>query len=163
MDRKLKLFHDCDHVSYLADQLYVASNRTVYQYTLTGQRVRKMDGWDMWGFALNPDGNRLYITDFDNNRLLTADMHGRGLAILADEDIKGPTGVCVSPCGKVFVCGSHFGTIIQIDSEGKHKLSIQATKEDRVSSPLSVYFDIRTSSLLVGQSDDADLLVLILK
>ncbi|XP_052770105.1 uncharacterized protein LOC128209887 isoform X1 [Mya arenaria] len=91
MDRKLKLFHDCDHVSYLADQLYVASNRTVYQYTLTGQRVRKMDGWDMWGFALNPDGNRLYITDFDNNRLLTTDMHGRGLAILADEDIKGPT------------------------------------------------------------------------
>ncbi|XP_052770106.1 uncharacterized protein LOC128209887 isoform X2 [Mya arenaria] len=85
------LFHDCDHVSYLADQLYVASNRTVYQYTLTGQRVRKMDGWDMWGFALNPDGNRLYITDFDNNRLLTTDMHGRGLAILADEDIKGPT------------------------------------------------------------------------
>ncbi|XP_052769092.1 uncharacterized protein LOC128209200 [Mya arenaria] len=164
MEREIELTHDCNHVAYMTEHLYIASDYTVYQYTRTGQRVREIYTADGLGWnRVAVSRSRLYITNYNENKLVTVDMEGQVLATLVDTDLDRPTGVCVSPSGQVFVCGYISNTILQVDSQGQQKLATLANKNDDVSCPQSMHFDSRTSSLLVGQNNTDDLLVLKLK
>ncbi|XP_052770087.1 uncharacterized protein LOC128209871 [Mya arenaria] len=164
MEREIELTHDCNHVSYMAMHLIISSDDTVNQYTLAGQRVReiyKIDGLGWYRVAVSP--SRLYITNYNENKLITVDMQGEVIATLVDNDLDRPTGVCVSPSGQVFVCGYISDTILQVDSQGNQKLATLANKKNDVSCPQSMHFNSRTSSLLLGQNNTDDLLVLKLK
>ncbi|WAR19413.1 hypothetical protein MAR_001251 [Mya arenaria] len=183
MNRKLNLEHDCFYMSYREGHLYVSSIDSVYNYILSDQRVRDIGQrgreivWEpgreiyktltgrIWAIAVSAGGGRLYINDYYNDTLVTVDIQGRVLATLKDENLKGTRCVHVSPSGNVFLCGSTSNTILQVDSEGKHRLTTLATKENGVPvcRPQALCFDSRTSSLLVGQHGTDNLLVLKLK
>ncbi|KAH3749256.1 hypothetical protein DPMN_183749 [Dreissena polymorpha] len=66
--------------------------------------------------AVSPTGDKLYITDYSQNKLLTLARDGSVLATFTDHALLEPCDVHVTPAGQVLVCGMGSHTILQVDS-----------------------------------------------
>ncbi|KAH3825115.1 hypothetical protein DPMN_126988 [Dreissena polymorpha] len=113
----------------------------------------------VWKCAVSPTGDRLYITDNWHDKLLTLAREGTLLATYTDPALWRPVGLHVTPAGQVLVCGAWSDTVLQVGWKGKSKLATLATREDGVSDPESVYYSSTTSSIIVGQRWDNNILV----
>ena len=100
--------------------------------------------------AVSPTGDRLYITSWQQDKLLTLARDGTLLATYTDPALGVPTGLHVTPAGQVLVCGDLRHTILQVGWEGESKLATLATREDGVEYPQSVCYSSTTSSIIVG-------------
>ncbi|KAH3895718.1 hypothetical protein DPMN_019883 [Dreissena polymorpha] len=109
--------------------------------------------------AVSPTGDRLYITSPDQNKLLTLARDGTLLAAYSDTALYSLSGIHVTPAGQVLVCGYLSDTVQQVGWEGQSKLATLATKEDGVWRPWSVCYCSTTSSIIVGQGWDNNILV----
>ncbi|KAH3742104.1 hypothetical protein DPMN_048838 [Dreissena polymorpha] len=110
--------------------------------------------------AVSPTGDKLYITNYRQNKLLTLARDGTLLATLTDPALERPDGLHVTPACQVLVCGGWSNIILQGDSEGKSKLATLATrKRDGLSWPESVCYSSTTSSIIVGQYYNNNILV----
>ncbi|KAH3790917.1 hypothetical protein DPMN_169125 [Dreissena polymorpha] len=109
--------------------------------------------------AVSPTGDRLYISSYWSNKLLTLARDGTLLAKYSDPALHGPYGLQVTPAGQVLVCGYLSDTVLQVGWEGQRKLATLATQEDGVRYPWSVCYSSTTSSIIVGQKWDDNILV----
>ncbi|KAH3894340.1 hypothetical protein DPMN_018496 [Dreissena polymorpha] len=109
--------------------------------------------------AVSPTGDKLYIINQHQHKLLTLARDGTLLATLTDPELDTPRGLQVTPLGQVLVCGWRSLTILQVDWEGKSKLASLATERDGVWNPRSVCYSSTTSSIIVGQWDSNNILV----
>ncbi|KAH3832939.1 hypothetical protein DPMN_106235 [Dreissena polymorpha] len=110
--------------------------------------------------AVSPTGDRLYIiTSYLKNKLLTLARDGTLLATYTDPALRDPTGLHVTPAGQVLVCGYRSHTVLQVGWEGESKLANLATEEDGLWYPWSVCYSSTTSSIIVGQWEDNNILV----
>ncbi|KAH3895614.1 hypothetical protein DPMN_019779 [Dreissena polymorpha] len=109
--------------------------------------------------AVSPTGDRLYITSLQQNKLLTLARDGTLLATYSDPALGWLRGLHVTPAGQVLVCGDHFHTVVQVGWEGESKLATLATQKDGVRRPQSVCYCSTTSSIIVGQYWDDNILV----
>ncbi|KAH3749149.1 hypothetical protein DPMN_183640 [Dreissena polymorpha] len=163
--RKLQLHHACFGIACHQDDLYITDQTALYKYTLSGKQVSKMYE-DKSGpctvrmCAVSPTGDKLYIINNSDNKVLTLARVGSVLATFTDPALIGPCYVHVTPAGQVLVCGGESHTIIQVVDEGRKKLAILATKEDGVVSPESVCYNRHTASILVGLFENNSILVL---
>ncbi|KAH3814284.1 hypothetical protein DPMN_142779 [Dreissena polymorpha] len=108
--------------------------------------------------AVSPTGDRLYITSY-LNKLLTLARDGTLLATYTDPALGGLSGLHVTPAGQVLVCGWKSDTVQQVGWEGKSKLATLATQEDGLRNPWSVCYSSTTSSIIVGQHRNNNILV----
>lgn len=92
----------------------------------------------------------------------TLDHTGNVLSTLKEPDLKFTGGVTVSSTGTVFLCGWKSNIILQVDRDGKRKLSALATSSDGLDKPRSLWFNSKTNELFVGQ-DKSQMLVMKLK
>ncbi|KAH3879814.1 hypothetical protein DPMN_003721 [Dreissena polymorpha] len=113
----------------------------------------------VWRCAVSPTGDRLYITNWDQYKLLTLARDGTLLATYSDPALVGPHDLHVTPAGQVLVCGYWSHTVLQVGWEGESKLANLATREDGVRYPRSVCYSSTTSSIIVGQQCDDNILV----
>ncbi|XP_052805853.1 uncharacterized protein LOC128235153 [Mya arenaria] len=153
--RKFTTNHRCVCIAHDQGQLYVSSWNILYQYNMNGKIIRniyedKSIGLTVRRFVVSPDGERIYVTSYNEHKLITLDKTGNVLSSLEDTDLKYPSGLCVSPHGHVFVCGLGSNTVLQMDREGTQKVATLVRKADGVSKPQSLCFSEKTSSLLVG-------------
>ncbi|KAH3749414.1 uncharacterized protein LOC127847627 isoform X1 [Dreissena polymorpha] len=151
---KLQLKHACVGIACHQEDLYISDYTALYKYTLSGKQVSKMyedktGDFTVKACAVSPTGDKLYITNVSNKKVLTLARDGSVLATFTDHALLEPY-VHVTPAGQVLVCGFLSNTIIQVDDEGRKKLAILATQEDGVVSPLSVCYNRHTASILVG-------------
>ncbi|KAH3895172.1 hypothetical protein DPMN_019332 [Dreissena polymorpha] len=110
--------------------------------------------------AVSPTGDRLYIISQGQDKLLTLARDGTLLATYTDPALGRLTGLHVTPAGQVLVCGVWPNTVLQVGWEGESKLATLATKEDgEVWSPESVCYSSTTSSIIVGQFRNDEILV----
>ncbi|KAH3749329.1 hypothetical protein DPMN_183825 [Dreissena polymorpha] len=98
---------------------------------------------------MSPTGDKLYISNYSDDKLLTLARDGSVLATFTDPALQCPLGIHVTPAGQVLVSGWGSNTILQVDSEGKRKLATLATHEDGVESPRSVCYNRHTSSIII--------------
>ncbi|KAH3750333.1 hypothetical protein DPMN_184854 [Dreissena polymorpha] len=75
-----------------------------------------------WRCSVSPTGEKLYIPNFSQHKLLILARNGSVLATFSDPAHQHPQNVHVTPEGQVLVCGEVSNTIIQLDSEGRRKL-----------------------------------------
>ncbi|KAH3702057.1 hypothetical protein DPMN_077058 [Dreissena polymorpha] len=106
--------------------------------------------------AVSPTGDKLYIINFNQDKLLTLARDGSVLSIFMDPEFLCPTCVHVTPAGQVLVCGQIYNTIVQIDSKGSKKLATLATKMDSLR---SVCYNSNTDSIIVGMDNNTIILV----
>ncbi|KAH3693424.1 hypothetical protein DPMN_080856 [Dreissena polymorpha] len=109
--------------------------------------------------VVSPTGDRLYITNPEQNKLLTLARDGTLLATYSDTALRDPSGLHVTPAGQVLVCGYLSDTVIQVGWEGESKLATLATQKDGVRYPYSVCYSSTTSSIIVGLIEDDTILV----
>ncbi|KAH3749226.1 hypothetical protein DPMN_183719 [Dreissena polymorpha] len=154
--RKLQLQHKCGGIAFHQGDLYITSFTALYKYTLNGKRVSKMyedtsDGYTVYKCAVSSTGDKLYITNYRQHKVLTLARDGSVLATFTDPALEGPRGVHVTPAGQVLVCGgiSPDPFILQVDSEGKRKLATLGM-ENCMQTLVSVCYNRHTASIIVG-------------
>ncbi|KAH3749810.1 uncharacterized protein LOC127848195 [Dreissena polymorpha] len=153
--RKLQLKHACFGIACHKEDLYITDQTALYKYTLSGKKVSKMfedksGPYTVNRCAVSPTGDKLYITNKTQHKLITLARDGSVLATFTDPALQEPFDVHVTPAGQVLVCGGRSDTIIQVDDEGRKKLAILATQEDEMVAPRSVCYNRHTASILVG-------------
>ncbi|KAH3879267.1 uncharacterized protein LOC127875031 [Dreissena polymorpha] len=153
--RKLKLQHECTSIVQNQGNLYICSGTALYKFTLSGKLVSWLYGdtsadLTVYKCAVSPTGDRLYITSWDQHKLLTLARDGTLLATYSDLALGWPTGLHVTPAGQVLVCGYLSDTVLQVGWEGESKLATLATQKDGMRYPVSVCFSSSSSSIIVG-------------
>ncbi|KAH3852002.1 hypothetical protein DPMN_094491 [Dreissena polymorpha] len=90
-------------------------------------------------------------------------MDGTVMSIFTDTELQGPYGINVTPAGQVLVCGEISNTVIQVDREVKKRIATLATQKDGLQMPRSVFYNQKSGSVIVGQCNNENILVFILK
>ncbi|XP_052781959.1 uncharacterized protein LOC128218350 [Mya arenaria] len=163
--RKFTTDYICFSIAHHENQLYVGSKTALYQHTMDGRLVKKIHE-DKSGklavvrCAVSPDGEIIYVSNFDGNKLISLDRCGRVLSSFTDPELQSVSGLCVSPSGLVFVSGGSSDTVIQVDSEGTKKLATLARKADGMNTPIALCLVENTSTLVVGGQKEDDIVVL---
>ncbi|KAH3790960.1 hypothetical protein DPMN_169168 [Dreissena polymorpha] len=162
--RKLKLQHYCPGIAHNQGDLYICSDTALYKFTLSGKLVCRLyedssADFIVYKCAVSPTGDRLYITSYNKHKLLTLARDGTLLATYTDPALRYTTALHVTPAGQVLVCGYWSHTVLQVDWEGESKLANLATEEDGVRLPQSVCYSSTTSSIIVGQYRNNNILV----
>ncbi|XP_052268728.1 uncharacterized protein LOC127870110 [Dreissena polymorpha] len=108
--RKFQLQHECTGIAHHYGDLFVTSGQELYKYSLNGKLICRLyqdrsADWTVFKCAVSPTGDRLYITCYLNNKLLTLARDGTLLATYTDPALGVPTGLHVTPAGQVLVCG----------------------------------------------------------
>ena len=112
----------------------------------------------VYSCAVSQTGDKLYIGNYNQKKLLTLARDGSVLSSFTDPELVRPSCVHVTPAGQVLVCGYISNTILQIDSKGSRKLATLATRRD---GPRSVFYNSNTDSIIaiVGQTCSKKILV----
>ncbi|KAH3780746.1 hypothetical protein DPMN_158568 [Dreissena polymorpha] len=157
--RKFQLQHECTCITHHQGDLFVTSGKELYKYSLNGKQLCRLyqdrsADLPVYKCAVSLTGDRLYITSYRQDKLLTLARDGTLLATYTDPALQWPYGLHVTPAGQVLVCGWRSHTVLQVDREGKSKLATLATEEDGVRWPQSVCYSSITSSIIVGQDRD---------
>ncbi|XP_052251363.1 uncharacterized protein LOC127858347 [Dreissena polymorpha] len=149
IDRTLPLQHQCRGIDHHQGTLFVTSGTALYKYSMTGKLISKLyEDTSVCCCAVCPTGDKVYVTNWDQHKLLTLGMDGSCLACFTDPELEYPGGVHVLPAGQVLVCGWGSHNIIQVDNEGRKKLANFNSGFMRY--PWSVYYNKITSSIIVG-------------
>ncbi|KAH3829128.1 hypothetical protein DPMN_131116 [Dreissena polymorpha] len=148
---KFKLPHLADGIAHHCGALYITSGTALYHYTLTGTLVNKLfedigDGLRVVKCAVSLAGDRIYVTNYYQSKLLTLAMDGTLISKFTDPELQCPWGVHVTPEGHVLVCGYSSNNVIQVDHEGKKKLA----KIDGVMNPFCVCVNTNIDQIAVG-------------
>ncbi|KAH3881893.1 hypothetical protein DPMN_005820 [Dreissena polymorpha] len=162
--RKFQLQHECTCITHHQGDLFVTSGKELYKYTLNGKLICRLyqdrQDWTVNKCAVSPTGDRLYITSYYQHKLLTLARDGTLLATYSDPALEWPSGLHVTPAGQVLVCGGWPYTVLQVGWEGESKLATLYTGESYgVRSPWSVCYISTTSSIIVGQWENNNILV----
>ncbi|KAH3819912.1 uncharacterized protein LOC127881637 [Dreissena polymorpha] len=166
--RKFSLQHDVKGIAHHQGALYITSGAALYHYTLTGSLVKKLyeDAgyiFRVWKCAVSPAGDRIYVTNYEQQKLLTLATDGTLISTFEHSEVQGPYGLDVTPAGQVLVSGYSSHTVIQIDGEGRHKLATLALQKDGLGQPASVCYNTNTHQMIVGLTNNSKIIVMDLK
>lgn len=159
LSRKFGLNHPACGLAYCYGQILVGSDTAIYVYTTLGKLVKKLyedrsGSTTVWRFAFGEDSKIFYVPNVSGRQLNTIDVYGNKLTTFKESGFKSPEAVCVAGNGNVFVCDGASNSIIQLDRDGRKKISKVADGKDGVASPRSLWYHGKTSELIVGQWDD---------
>lgn len=158
--RTIRLNAGCEGIEHFRGHLYVGYNQSLNIFTTDGKFVKKLYTGCVLRLAIGEDGKNIYVVNgYITNCLVTLDDHGNALSTLQDEELVVPTSIAAADNGSVFVCGRKLCSIIQVDKDGKKKLTTLATVENGLVSPDALFFDGTTSELLVGQAENSVLVM----
>ena len=157
--RTVNLDHNCRGITYHGGNLYVGSVDGLFVYTVAGSFVKKLYNGDVVGVTCSSQGDKIYVTSGYDTNVTTLDYTGRILSTLETDDLNNPTGLTYLDNENIVVCGCESHTIVQVDKDGKRKLSTLATSSDGVFAPWSLYFNTKTRALIVGQTSDTILVM----
>ncbi|XP_052253921.1 uncharacterized protein LOC127860121 isoform X1 [Dreissena polymorpha] len=163
--RKFSVQHYVKGIAHLKGELYITSGTALYHYTLTGSFVKKLyedagDSVRVFKCSVSPAGDRIYVTNHRQHKLLTLATDGTLISTFTDPELQNPLGLQVTPAGQVLVCGYSSHTVIQVDGEGKKKLATLASRKDGLSQPASVCYNTNTNQIIVGLTNNSKIIVM---
>ncbi|KAH3798026.1 hypothetical protein DPMN_151616 [Dreissena polymorpha] len=163
--RKLELQHGCYGIACHLGELFICSGTALFKYTLYGKQLCRLyedrSSVTVVKCAVSPTGDRLYIISrYRQQKLLTLARDGTLLATYTFPALEYPRCLHVTPAGQVLVCGDYSQNVLQVGWKGKSKLATLATgRRDAVWDPRSVCYISTTSTIIVGQDWDDNILV----
>ncbi|XP_052225388.1 uncharacterized protein LOC127840959 [Dreissena polymorpha] len=156
ISKKMTLYlpHRCRGVTHSMGFLYITSGTALYQYSMTGQLLKKLYEDTSGEFTVYKTAvcaGKIYVANFPHHKLITLAMDGTLLSIFTDPDLEEPKSVHVTLSGQVLVCGSMSNTILQIDGDGQRKQATVATSDNGVKQPWCLYLNSASKKLMIGQ------------
>ncbi|XP_052275475.1 uncharacterized protein LOC127874856 isoform X2 [Dreissena polymorpha] len=163
--RKLQLQHDAVGIAHHLGALYITSFTALYHYNMTGTLVKKLyedtgGANAVFKCAVSPDGERIFVINHTNHKLLTLAKDGAVLSAFTDSDLQNPRGLNVTPAGQVLVCAYRSNTVIQVDHEGRKKLATLVSNTDGVRRPSSICYNTNTDQIIVGEMNNNKIIVM---
>ncbi|KAH3720350.1 hypothetical protein DPMN_063247 [Dreissena polymorpha] len=163
--RQFQLPHAAVGIAHHKGALYITSRTALYHYTLTGTFVKKLyedigDGARVYKCALSPAGDRIYVTNNEQNKLLTLATDGTLIYTFTDPELQFPNSVCVTPDGQVLCCAYSSNTVLHVDHEGKKKLATLASRRDGLRLTSSVCYNTNIHQIIVGQYNNNTIIVI---
>ncbi|KAH3718011.1 hypothetical protein DPMN_060808 [Dreissena polymorpha] len=158
--RKLQLPHKAVGIAHHQGALYITSGTALYHYTLTGTLVKNLYedrsgyGSTVYKCAVSPAGDKIYVTNYAQKKLITMATDGTLISTFTDPEPLVAEGVHATHAGQVLVCGSSSHTVIQVDHEGGKKLATLASQTDGLFYPLSVCYNNISDQIIVGVDAD---------
>ncbi|KAH3840075.1 hypothetical protein DPMN_113517 [Dreissena polymorpha] len=110
--------------------------------------------------AVSPAGDRIYVTNFSQHKLLTLGIDGTLISTFEHPELQSPCGGHVTPAGQVLVCGYDSHTVIQVDHEGKNKLAALVSKKEGLIQSVSVCYNTNTHQIIVGLNENNTIIVM---
>ncbi|XP_052251817.1 uncharacterized protein LOC127858641 [Dreissena polymorpha] len=167
-DKVLKLQHECHGIAHHQGNLYITDDSALYRFTVEGRLVSKMykdtGGCSVRSCAVSPDGERIYVANWDSNQLVTLSRDGTVISRFTDPilnegcgDVR--PGLHVTDSGQVLVCGGRSHTIIQVDRDGRQRLAEVITRKDDVFYPGVVFYSKHTGTIIVGDWRNESIMV----
>ncbi|XP_052271641.1 uncharacterized protein LOC127872348 [Dreissena polymorpha] len=158
-ERDIQLPHECIGVAHHHGDLFVTSGTALYKYNLTGTLVKMMYEdtsiySTVWWCAVSPSADKIYVTNHVDHKLLTLASDGTVISTFTDPEMKGPSGVHVTPAGQLLICCLLSNSLIQVDRKGKQKIATVATQKDGLKNPRSVLYNWKSGSVIVGNSNE---------
>ncbi|KAH3768917.1 hypothetical protein DPMN_170135 [Dreissena polymorpha] len=111
-------------VTFNTGYLYITSGNALYQYSMTGQQLKKLYEDTAREFTVYKTAicvGKIYVTNSSHHKLITLAMDGTLLSTFTDQELIGPKDVHVTFAGQVLVCGQDSNTILQIDGDGQRE------------------------------------------
>ncbi|KAH3719352.1 hypothetical protein DPMN_062184 [Dreissena polymorpha] len=147
--------HSCCGIAHSHKDLYITSGTALYKYSMSGYPLKKLyedTSGDRTVFkcAVSPSGDRIFITNPSQDKVLTLARDGSVLHTLTDPDLQGLQGIHATDLGLVLVCGMSSKTILQLDCKSRKKLATLTTIGSKYLCPLSVFYNKSTASIIVG-------------
>ncbi|XP_052275434.1 uncharacterized protein LOC127874836 isoform X2 [Dreissena polymorpha] len=163
--RKISLQHAVVGIAHHKGELYITSDTALYHYNMTGTLVKKLfedagDSSRVFYCAVSPAGDKIYVTNYPQHKLLTLATDGTLISIFEHPELQYPRGVHVTPAGQVLVCGYASNNVIQVDHEGKKKLATLASQRDGLCEPASVCYNTNTHQIIVGLNHNSKIIVM---
>ncbi|XP_052232901.1 uncharacterized protein LOC127845790 isoform X2 [Dreissena polymorpha] len=163
--RKILLQHDANGIAHHEGALYITSGTALYHYSMTGTLVKKLfedarGSFTVFYCAVNPAGDRIYVTNLFQHKLITLATDGTLISTFTDPELIHPRCVMVTPVGQVLICGCSSHTVIQVDREGTKRLATLASQKDGLSQPASVCYNTNTHQIIVGLSNNSKIIVM---
>lgn len=162
MGDKIDFQHACTGVRYHEGHLYVSSSTALYKYTLDGSLVDKLyedlSGSETVSSFDVAENGTIYVTSFNANKLIMLDATVTELINL-DKELKGPSSVHSASKDRVFICGTESHTVLQVDVNKQKVTQCIATESEGMYYPGCLFFDDKSSQLLVGQLGNAVLVI----
>ncbi|XP_052222316.1 uncharacterized protein LOC127838540 [Dreissena polymorpha] len=156
---KFSLRHEAKGIAHHQGALYVTSGIALYHYSLTGSVVKKLYEDTCTGqpctvssCAVSPAGDRIYVTNYWQHKVITLATDGTLISTFTEQD--SPSAVHVTPSGQVLVCLFCSFTVIQVDHEGRKKLTTLASEKDGLREPDSICYNTNTDQIIVGVSNN---------
>ena len=113
--------------------------------TFTMNKTGKAALKNPWYLALNPDGQRFYITD--RGRLVCLDVSGSLMFEYKDDSLDNARGITIDSQGQLYVCGTNSNTIHEVTADGNTgKVLVSDTD---ISAPQAVCYNDEKRILLV--------------
>jgi len=114
--KTIQLEHYCLALAHYGAKLFITA-LTALEFDLTSGQSRQLysdsrKSLTVYKCAVSHDGSRIFITNKDNNQLITLDKEGTKLSELPHPYIKGPRAVQVTTEGQVFVSCPKVRTIV---------------------------------------------------
>ncbi|KAH3876891.1 hypothetical protein DPMN_000742 [Dreissena polymorpha] len=158
-ERMFRLPYCAVSIANHQEALYITSGTALYHYTLTGTLVKMLYSDTgavdrVFMCAISPAGDRIYVTNTNQHKLITLAMDGTLISAFTDPELQEPWGVHVTPAGQVLVCGSKSQTVIQVNRRGRKKLATLVSKKDGLRFPTSICVNKNIDQITVGQNNN---------
>lgn len=146
MDGKL---HVCCGAVYESDtgciEVYNNSGQLQHYIAHSQQRLATVP----MCITASDDCLHLLVICYDSNDIHMLDMAGNVVNTFNGKDCESPDGMCTDGRGNVFVCGYNSNTVLQL-SPGQHNIEVILRETDEIKYPWAVYYDRKTSRLVVA-------------
>ena len=108
--------------------------------------------------ASNRAGNKLYISDYDSNKVICMSVEEKSIFIYSDSEMKYPRGLVVDDDDNVLVCCEGTNNIHVIKSDGS-KYKMLLSSQDGIEKPHGMEYRSSYGTLVVGSKDIDDILI----
>ncbi|CAG2216954.1 unnamed protein product [Mytilus edulis] len=145
-------------VTYKNEHLiYCAGEKGIQMLSLNNGTITNVSSTKLPDYAyVTTFGDKLIYTNRNNHSVTCCDYHGNILWTFCDKSLLlDPVGISVDNDGNVYVAGYHSNNVVVISPDGQRCRQI-LTREDGLSYPWTLHYDISTNEVLVAnQSDEA--------
>ena len=109
------------------------------------------------GLCLAGSSPRVYLTDWDNDRVTCFQLDGKMVYPYEDKELEQPTGIYVDSVGNKLVCGHQSHNVVIINADGRKHGELLTSKD--VSYPICIDYRPEDNTLIVGCWKSSKLLV----
>jgi len=113
---------------------------------------------DVYSIAASPQGDAIYVPDYDKNTVTCLSASGEVKAVHTHSELRSARGAAVDQRGAVYVAGRYSNNILQIIPDSR-KVSELLSAKDGIADPRSLCYSADTDRLFVGQYDSNSILV----